>query len=132
MILSSFLVPDRVVRVVFASVALGMGVDFHSLNTIIHYGAPSSIEDYFQESGRGGRSGDSANSIIYWAPRDCPNRKEPQTQYHHEQIEVRKYLENTTVCRRVKLLEHFNCVEAKPGQDPSLCCDICSASGLAT
>ena len=35
------------VRVVFASVAMGMGIDLHGVDTIIHYGAPSSIEDYF-------------------------------------------------------------------------------------
>ena len=34
--------------VVFASVAMGMGIDLHGVDTIIHYGAPSSIEDYFQ------------------------------------------------------------------------------------
>ena len=33
------------VRVVFASVAMGMGIDLHGVNTIIHYGAPISIED---------------------------------------------------------------------------------------
>ena len=40
------------VRVVFASVVMGMGIDLHGVDTIIHYGAPSSIEDYFQASGR--------------------------------------------------------------------------------
>ena len=39
------------VRVVFGSVA--MGINLHGVNTIIHYGAPSSIDDYFQASGRG-------------------------------------------------------------------------------
>ena len=34
------------VRVVFTSV--GMGIDLHGVDIIIHYGAPSSIEDYFQ------------------------------------------------------------------------------------
>ena len=43
------------VRVVFASVAMGMGIDLHGVDTIIHLGAPSSIEDYFQASGRRGR-----------------------------------------------------------------------------
>ena len=36
------------VRVVFASVAMGMGIDLHVVNTTIHYSVPSSIEDYFQ------------------------------------------------------------------------------------
>ena len=50
-ILTSMCSPDGIVRVVFATIALGMGVNFASLNTIIHYGAPSSLDDYFQESG---------------------------------------------------------------------------------
>ena len=41
------------------------------VDTIIHYGAPSSIEDYFQASGRRGQSGDSAYSIVYRTPNDC-------------------------------------------------------------
>ena len=59
------------VRVVFASVAVGMGIDLHGgVDTIIHYGAPSSIEDYFQASGRRGQSGDSAYSIVYRTSKD--------------------------------------------------------------
>ena len=44
------------VRVVFASVATGIGIDLHRVDTFIQYGAPSSIEDYFQASGRRGQS----------------------------------------------------------------------------
>ena len=54
----------------FASVAMGMGIDLHRVDTVIHYGAPSSIEDYFQASGRRGQSGDSAYSIVYRTPKD--------------------------------------------------------------
>ena len=39
------------VTVVFASVAMGI----HGVDTIIHYDAPSSIEDYFQASGEEGK-----------------------------------------------------------------------------
>ena len=49
------------VRVVFVSVAM---VDIHGVDTIIHYGVPSSIEDYFQASGRREQSGDSAYSLL--------------------------------------------------------------------
>ena len=38
------------VRVVFASVAIGMGIDLHGVDTIIHYGAPDTIEDYSRMS----------------------------------------------------------------------------------
>ena len=63
--MTSLMDPCGVVRIVFASLAIGMGVDLHSVNTIIHYGAPSSIDDYFQASGRAGRSGGPAHSIVY-------------------------------------------------------------------
>ena len=66
-----------IVRIVFPTVALGMGVNLKGVNFVVHYGAPRSIDDYFQESGRGGRSGDDAKSVIYWSLADCPLRKEP-------------------------------------------------------
>jgi len=53
-ILKSLTAPNGVVRIVFATVALGMGVNLLDTNTVIHYGASQSIDDYFQESGRGG------------------------------------------------------------------------------
>ena len=48
-ILNSLQVPDGVVCVMFVTIAPGMGIN---INTVIHYGAPQSLEDYFQESGR--------------------------------------------------------------------------------
>ena len=75
MILRSLVKSDGVVRVVFVTMALGIGVDFVELNTIIHYGAPRSLDDYFQESGRAGCSGDFATSTVYWRPIDAPLRR---------------------------------------------------------
>ena len=70
------------VRVVFASVGMGMEIDLHGVDRIIYYGAPSSIEGHFQASGRRGQSGDSAYSIVFWTPKDCQTgdwiaKKEP-------------------------------------------------------
>ena len=107
-ILKSLMLPDGVVRVVFATIALGMGVHLRDVDNIIHYGAPCSVEDYFQESGRGGQSGGDAVSTILWKPVDCPLRKQPVSMRDHELIAIRKYLENTTVCRRKWLLNHFS------------------------
>ena len=82
-IISSMSQACGTVRVVFATVALGMGVNFVNLNHyIVHYGAPSSIDDYFQESGRSGRSGDHATSVIYWKPIDAPSRKDLSNPCH--------------------------------------------------
>ena len=98
-ILSSLSKPDGVVRVVFATVALGMGINLRDVNTVIHYGAPSSLEDYFQESGRGGRSGEQARSIVYWKPVDCRVRKHIQSARKQEVADVRNYLQNVDSCR---------------------------------
>ena len=124
-ILQSLLHPEGVVRVVFATVALGMGVNLKDVNTIIHYGAPKSIEDYFQESGRGGRSGGDAVSVVYWKPVDCPVSKNPVTRHDHELIAVRRYLENSTLCRRWWLLDHF---AVKTKGVLQRCCDVCSTT----
>lgn len=98
--MKSMMDPCGNVRIVFASVAMGMRVDLQGVDTIIHYGAPSRIEDYIQASERAGRSGDSARSIVYWTPTDCPRRKDPSSPHHHEVNDVRAYLENTEVCKR--------------------------------
>ena len=39
---------DGIIRVVFATMALGMGVDMQGAHSIIHYGAPRSIDEFFQ------------------------------------------------------------------------------------
>ena len=124
-ILDSLRDPHGTLRIVFATVALGMGVDFKDVNTIIHYGAPSSLEDYFQESGRGGRSGCSAQSIIYWKPRDCPVKAKPSTLRDHELKDVREYLQNTEECQRITLLQYFNISTSISLEVSSKCYDVC-------
>ena len=126
-ILESLQSANGTVRVVFATVALGMGVNMAGVNKIVHYGAPHSIEDYMQESGRAGRSGDPAISVVYWKPADAPLRRVLKTSRDKEIAAVRKYLENVTSCRRVILLSYFDqgLVDTLPPQDNHSCCDIC-------
>lgn len=124
-ILQSMQRSDGKVRLVFATVALGMGVNFVGLNRIIHYGAPSSIEDYFQESGRAGRSGDPAKSTVYWKPSDAPLRKDLSNPRDCELAAVRHYLENSSECRRQQLMKHFDPTIQVNTVDPLLCCDVC-------
>ena len=127
-VLKSLLKPEGIVRVVFATIALGMGIDLKNVNTIIHYGAPRSLEDYFQESGRGGRSGEAAKSIIYWKPKDCPMLKKITNINDQETVAVRRYVENCSECRRYQLLKYLDPMLAKNGTSSSSCCDVCSQS----
>ncbi len=73
-IMESLAQPDGVVRIVFAMMAIGMGVDFKDLDFIIHYGALRSLEYYFQESGRAGRSNQPSLARVYWRPVEAPVR----------------------------------------------------------
>ena len=119
---------DGTVRVVFATMALGMGVNFVGLCRTIHYGAPRSLDDYFQESGRAGRSGEKSTSTIYWMPRDVVcSSKVPQDHRNTEVTAVRRYLEDTTTCRRYMMLEYFDVNLAKNlvRVDRLSCCDNC-------
>ena len=83
-------------------------MNFVGLNRVLHYGAPSTIEDYFQESGRAGRSGELSTSTIMWKPSDAPLWKDLSRPRHAEIAAVQHYLENNKECRREQLLHHFD------------------------
>ncbi len=131
-ILSSMSKEDGVVRVVFATNSLGMGVNFVGLNTTVHYGAPRSIEDYFQESGRAGRNDQQATSTIFWAPLDVPKHKDLSKAQSADMAKMRIYLENVTDCRRCILLSHFDSalVSNLSDRDPLTCCDNCKKAEI--
>ena len=120
---------EGVVRVVFATMALGMGVNFSTLASTIHYGAPCSLDDYFQESGRAGRGGEQSTSTIYWAPSDVPVRQDLSNPRNAEVAVVRRYLENEVDCRRYLLLHYFDPALASTLEriHKGLCCDTCKA-----
>ena len=111
---------------VFATVALGMGVNFSSLNTTIHYGAPRSIDDFFQESGRAGRSGQPAKSIVYWKPSDAPLRKDLSDPRNAEMAAMGRYLENCKECCISQLLSYFDRDLVYSVSDKLTCCDVCA------
>ncbi len=50
------LIPDSRLRVFIATIALGMELDCRNIRHVNHVGAPESIEDYIQQTGRDGEA----------------------------------------------------------------------------
>jgi len=57
-------------RVIVATNAFGMGIDKSEVRFVIHWDIPDCIESYFQESGRSGRDGKPAFSVLLYTPAD--------------------------------------------------------------
>ena len=58
------------VRVVFATIALGMGMDKADVRFVIHYSPSQNVAAWYQESARAGRDGSPADEIVLYSSRD--------------------------------------------------------------
>ncbi|RBW55784.1 RecQ family ATP-dependent DNA helicase [Tenacibaculum sp. E3R01] len=64
--------------IMVATNAFGMGIDKSNVRVVIHLNLPSSLENYIQEAGRGGRDGKKAFSVILTNKSDVNSLKELQ------------------------------------------------------
>ena len=108
---------DSNLRVLIATNAVGMGLDFQC-NFVINYGPPSEFDDYLQQIGRVGRDGSQSCSMLL---------------YHGQQLrkvsaEMLSFIKNRETCRR----QHLKALYGDKSFDSSVkgckCCDVCSQS----
>ena len=108
---SSLYEPSGVCRVVFATNALGMGVNFKDIRYVVHYGPPRCIEDFVQEIGRAGRDGEKAVSALFFQGKHLKKCDKA----------VKAYVKANTCLRNI-LLEEF---EEKVTSGNHTCCLSC-------
>jgi RecQ family ATP-dependent DNA helicase len=117
---------DGNVKVIISTIAFGMGID-QVVRCVIIFGCPSSIEEYYQQIGRGGRDGNPCETVLYFdmsnfmrtksmLTREIKNPKLLNTRLTNLQQVC--YFFKTPDCRRKYILNYF-------GQNLNNLCNNC-------
>ena len=112
----SFGTIDGVVRVLFCTIAFGMGIDVKGVHNVIHYGPARDIDDYLQESG--GRNPDVQSHALLLNVKGSSRGS-------HISTGMRQYIKDNTKCKRVQLLEEFQ-NNPRPLAVLHNCCSFCA------
>ena len=80
------------VKIVFATSAFGMGIDISDIRVVVNYLISETVEQYYQEVGRGGRDGEDAYGYLL---------------YTNQSKRGRRMLLNQTLCTESSLMNEW-------------------------
>lgn len=118
-------------KVIVATTAFGMGLDFPHIRCVVHVQIPGSFAQYYQEIGRAGRDGQRADCYLLYNKADIeiqsalqkklsPTPKRTR-EMQNELRRLRHYCEQEMTCRQSYISQYFGQKQTKVcGQ-----CDIC-------
>lgn len=112
--------------VLVATCAWGMGVDKKDVRTVLHLDAPSTIEAYIQEAGRGGRDRQASSALLLWSNED-KKRFSFLGEKEKKRANVMIAFAESGVCRREVLLKALS---LNQNEELPICeaCDICNGT----
>lgn len=121
-------------QVLCCTSAFGMGVNKSNVRAVIHYSLPGSMEDYYQQTGRGGRDGLQCKCVLFFSATDqiCHVQR-IFTKYNKDSAALSarlknfqalmSYCLNKHLCRKRVLLNYFGQSHLK---DCNCQCDVCT------
>ena len=115
-------------RVMVATSAFGLGIDYPMVRTVVCYGLPYSMEEWVQQTGRAGRDGAPSCALLFFDPRKEQQKleafQEDKAKRHFQQM--LSFATMPDVCLRRIISRYMDSTEIECSYLSCEPCGVCS------